>query len=502
MSKVKRSPLRGRPQSRHSAGSQGGRRSAPVRPAVAAVAALAAAGATAAPAFAFEAELVSRGDGVAGAYPIERAQTGNSVVTADGSTVYFVLQEADGGWAKSLGLYRRDVATNRTTLIVGGAGINITSLSSDGRYVGFTSPIGHVGSDTNKTIDLYGYDATTKKYNLVSRVDGVNGKPAGVTSGAYITLDGKSALFGTKSGVAKRDLATGKTTKIADGKLAGGDYAYYGRRDGSASADGKTYWVDGKIVSPRGTYALPGGVNAWPGVSPSGRWVVSSVWDNSGTEPKLTTTVLDTTNGATQTVDLVALFGAEATVVGFTPSDTGLVTRPAGSKLEVLEVNLAAGTAKVVASYPKDLLTYNVLSATGKYALSAFGSAVYLFATDGTSIPGGVDLPSPGVSLNVYAGCRASGWPFYLPAQPSTLAARLGGGIPTSGPTSLTVKVVNRAGAVVVDRTLTDSTLASIELAPAGFPFKVTATNTYADGRRATESWSLAAPGPVCSISL
>src|SRR5690349_21588381 len=85
---------------------------------------------TAAPAGAVEFEQVNRGDGVAGASPIEYTQMGSNIVSPDGATVYFVLEYAEGAWSKAPGLYRRDVATNRTTLIAAGGDVRITSLSA------------------------------------------------------------------------------------------------------------------------------------------------------------------------------------------------------------------------------------------------------------------------------------------------------------------------------------------------------------------------------------
>lgn len=472
-----------------------------LRFAAAAAIATSAVAASAMPALAAESELVSRGDGVAGAFPIEPFRLGNAVVTADGTTAYFVLAEADGGWAKSTGLYRRDVVTNRTTLIASGGDIRITSLADNGRYLGFSTAKGLVGSDTNKTIDLYGYDATAKRYNLVSRTDGANGKPLGVTGGAYITRDAKSALIGTKSGIMRRDLATGRTTKIGDGTLAGNPYAYLARKDDTASADGKVYWAGDKIVSPRATYTLAGGADASPIVSPSGRWVGNATYDASGPEGKTSWTVLDTTTGVTTPVDVAALFGADARPVGFTAAETVLLRRTAGAKVEIVEASLTGATPKVIATYPKDKLPESLaVTPSGKFAFSGDG-AVFLYAADGVSIPGGADLSSPATSMRVFPGCRASGWPFYTPAEDSTLSTYAGFGpgiVPGATLSTLRVRVVNRSGAVIADRTAPASEPFTVRFPSAGHPYKVTGTTTYSDGRSATETWSIAAPAPIC----
>lgn len=468
---------------------------------LAAAAFAAASTATASPAFAAEVEQVNRADGAAGAFPIEASTTSAPIVTADGTTAYFVLATAEGGWAKATGLYRRDIVTNTTTPIAAGGDIQVTSLSDDGRYVGFTTAKGLVGSDGNKTRDLYGYDATTKKFNLVSRADGVNGAPLGLTSGAYITRDGKSALLGTKSGVLRRDLATGRTTRIGDGKLAGWPSAVEDHSDRSASVDGKVYALENAIVSPRGVDPLPGGqASAFPVVSPSGRWVVATRYEQDGSGVGQKTTLLDTSNGARTPYDLQALFGAGATVAGFTAADNALVSRQTSTRLEVLEVSLTGAPAKLVAAFPKTN-RYSMLNATGKFLSTGGSGAAWLYSADGAPMPGGADLPSPGTRFSVITGCRASVWPFAVPARQTNITAysKSDAAFPLPALSGLTVKIVNRSGKVLADGTLENADPVSADLPSSGHPYKVTATTKYADGRSATESWTLAAPSQSCS---
>lgn len=469
-----------------------------------AVAALVAA---APPAFGAQAEQVNRADGIAGAYPIESSETSWPVISADGATAYFVLHAAEGGWSKATGLYRRDVATNTTTAIAAGGDIQITSLSADGRYVGFTTAKGLVGSDGNRTRDLYGYDATTKKFNLVSRANGVNGAPLGLTSGAFITRDGKSALLGTKSGVLRRDLATGTTTRVGNGKLTGYPFAVEARSDRSASVDGKVYALENAIVSPRGIDALPGsgGTGAIPLVSPSGRWAIAtrSVAASSGTGTSRQTTLLDTSNGASTVLDLRAEYGETATVQAFTPSDTALVSRRTETGTEILEVSLTGAPARTVATFPKTPVGW-LLNDTGKFLGTGGAGVASLISADDVAIPGGADLPSPGAQLSVWTGCRATVFPLSVPARPTSITATSksveGSPYPTLG--SLTVRIVNRSGKVLADGTLENVAPVTANLPSSGHPYKVTATTKYLDGRSATESWTLAAPSQSCFPAL
>lgn len=488
MSQPSRSPLRGRPTPRRSA--------------LAALIAATALGVPTVPALAAEAEQVNRGDGIAGAFPIESSQTSFPVISNDGTTAYFVLATAEGGWAKAIGLYRRDLVANTTTAIAAGGDIQITSLSADGRYLGFTTAKGLVGSDANKARDLYGYDATTKTFNLVSRADGVNGAPLGLTSGGYITRDGKSALLGTKSGIARRDLATGKTTKVADGKLAGYPSAIEVRSDRSASVDGKVYALENAIVSPRGIDTLPGtGTGAYPVVSPSGRWVFATRYASAESGVTQATTLLDTSNGATKVLDLPALYGESATVQGFASADTALVSRTLATRTEILEVSLVGAPVKAIATFPRNPSSW-LLNDTGKFLGTGGAGIASVISADGVSIPGGADLPSPGGQFAVFTGCRASGWPLAVPARPTSITAysKSVAGSPYPALSSLAVKIVNKNGAVLANGTLEQADPVRADLPVGGHPYKVTATTKYADGRSATESWSLAAPSASCSI--
>lgn len=472
-----------------------------------ALATAAAVAATATPALASQVEQVNRADGVAGAFPIEASQTSVPVISADGATAYFVLQTAEGSWSKATGLYRRDLITNTTTAIAAGGDIQITSLSADGRYVGFTTTKGLVGSDGNKSRDLYGYDATTKKFNLVSRADGVNGAPLGLTSGGFITRDGKAALLGTKSGIVRRDLASGKTTRIGDGKLTGYPFAVEARSDRSASADGKVYALENAIVSPRGVEPLPGtgGTGAIPLVSPTGRWVIATRYVAASTEVGVAqqTTLLDTISGATKPLDLPALYGEAAAVQGFTASDTALVARRTATSTEILEVSLTGAPAKTVATFPRTLSSY-LLNDTGKF-LGLGGSGIAsLVSGDGVPIPGGADLPSPAGQFSVWTGCRATVFPLAVPARPTSITAssRSAAGSLYPALSALTVKIVNKSGKVLADGTLENVDPVRADLPPGGHPYTVTATTKYADGRSATESWTLAAPSQSCFIGL
>ncbi|HEY6175886.1 MAG TPA: Ig-like domain-containing protein [Kofleriaceae bacterium] len=111
------------------------------------------------------------------------------------------------------------------------------SLSDDGRYVAFTTPVALVGADTNNANDIYVYDRSTRSFTLVSKAsDGRIGN--GNSAHARLSGDGRYVVFQSDSNnlvpgdsngrkdVFRHDRVTGGTIRVSvasDGTQANND---------------------------------------------------------------------------------------------------------------------------------------------------------------------------------------------------------------------------------------------------------------------------------------
>jgi Tol biopolymer transport system component len=141
-------------------------------------------------------------------------------------------------------------------------------VSSRGRYVLFTSDASNlVPGDTNGTADVFVRDRRTGKTKGVSvSLHGAQGR--GQSDGAWLTGDGRYALFGSYAAnlvpgdtngepdVFVRDLGAGTTERVSVGK--GGAQA-----NGSSGALGRTVTRDGRYVVflSAATNLVPGDTN-------------------------------------------------------------------------------------------------------------------------------------------------------------------------------------------------------------------------------------------------
>ncbi len=455
-------------------------------------AALLAGAAFAAPASAIQAEQISRADGAAGASPIE-SHAAPSLVTDDGTTAYFAFEQQWGTWAPATGLWRRDIVTNKTTQILAGAGQGFAGLSTDGKVLGLWTDKRLVTADKNNSYDIYSYDAATRRIDLVSRWDGLAGAAFGLTGPGFITADGKSALYTTSSGIARRVLATGKTVKAGDGTLNYGS--------SSASSDGTVFSTqEGKLVTPTGVVdlAIAGSYGNTAVVSPNGRYAV--VTARRASDDGLVGFWVDTTTRAKTTFDPASL-GAQARIVGFTPDNRALVARSVGSSgnsFETIAITLPTAASVRQATYAAPFYALHNLATTGKFVTLSGNGPSYVAAPDGATLPGGADLPSPGIYSVIYPGCRASGWPFYTPAEPSNLTGSSVGASYLPTLTQLDLRLTTGGGSLIQATTVTPGGAGTWPKLPVGGGFKLTATAKYADGRSNSETWTIPYPKDSC----
>jgi len=103
---------------------------------------------------------------------------------------------------------------------------NAPSLSSDGRYVAFTSALALVLDDTNGVSDVYVYDRGTRTVSRVSE-SSTGGQADGASRSAQISLDGRYIAFesiasnlvagdtNATSDVFRHDRVTGETVRVS-----------------------------------------------------------------------------------------------------------------------------------------------------------------------------------------------------------------------------------------------------------------------------------------------
>ena len=450
----------------------------------------------ASPALAIQVEQVSRADGAAGASPIE-SYSAPSLVTDDGTTAYFGFEQQWGTWATATGLWRRDIVTNKTTQIVGGGQQGFAGLSTDGKVLGLWTNKRLVAADKNSSYDIYSYIAATGKIDLVSRWDGLTAAASGLTGTGFITADGKSALYTTSAGIARRVLATGKTVKVGDGNLNYGSW--------SASADGSVFSTqESKLVTPTGVVdiAIPDTYGSTAVVSPNGRYAV--VTSTRASDGGLVGFWIDTTTGAKTTFDPASL-GDQVRILGFTPDNRALIARSVGSSgnsFETIAITLPTAASVRQATYAAPIYALQNVATTGKFATLSGNGPSYIAAPDGATLPGGADLPSPGIYSVVYPGCRATGWPFYLPAQPSNLTGSSVGLAYLPTLTQLDLRLTTAGGTLIQATTVVPGGTGTWPTLPAGGGFKLSATAKYKDGRSNSETWTIPSPKDTCSIIL
>jgi len=301
------------------------------------------------------------------------------VLSADGRFVAFqttaALDAADSG--SSSDVYIRDTTLNQTTLVsraTGAAGAkgnnqsSAPSISSDGRYVAFTSEATNLDpAATNATISVFVRDLVANTTKLVSRASGVSGaegtghdsEPSVSADGRYVAFTSSSTNFDpldltNTNDVYVRDLVNNSTalasrnggTKangFSNSPAISGDGRYVAFNSDASNLDpddtcacGDVYVLDtlfqtATLVSrPDGTGAGGNGASGAASVSFNGRYIafdsIASNLDPADTDAISDVFVRDTLANVTKLVSrATGAAGAKANVVSDNPwlSSTG-----------------------------------------------------------------------------------------------------------------------------------------------------------------------------------
>ena len=195
--------------------------------------------------------LVTRPDGT---YVAPDGPAASPSLSADGKLVVFDSTARNLGTdadPEFRGIYLRDLTSNTTTSIVRPGFDNVpfansgldssdgtpAGVSSDGRYVLFTSRADWISSeDDNAVSNVFVRDLVTDATTLVSRASGSSGAPAdGASIAGGISADGTKAVFvsagtnlnpgHTSAEVYVRNLTTNQTVQVSplDSNTAGGE---------------------------------------------------------------------------------------------------------------------------------------------------------------------------------------------------------------------------------------------------------------------------------------
>jgi hypothetical protein len=444
-----------------------------------------------------EYEQIDRATGVTGASPLSPANVtaSSTAITDDGRSAYFTFGVDQGPWAAAAGFYRREIDTNKTTLIAAGSNSRLVGLTNDGETVSFVTPARLSPADTNSLSDLYSYTAATGKIDLVSRADGVNGVALGLTSGGFIVRDGKTALFGTSLGIGKRTLATGSTVKVAgsSGTTPLGALHPGQRQDYGASADGSVFVSGTNLVSPGRVDLLPGyASDSYRPVLINDAGTSAVYHEDSGAHVSVYRTATRTKN----TVDLRTAFGPDgANVLAIAADGTSLLAWTfAGTGVWALKrLDPATGTAS-----PTGLETVlpDLADVPSRNLRFAITGRLFAVAATGSALPGGVDAPSPAVYATIMPACRAVYFPIQVAASNPLL--RLEFAPPGRPPVeSFTVTTYAANGQLSGRRTLT-SEVPPMKLIVGTTPYRIVISATLVDGRTISESWNQPGAPATC----
>lgn len=437
-------------------------------------------------------EQVNRVDGVAGIAPLTPTSIQSSVLSDDGRFAYFEFLGTDKEWGPLSGIYRRDLLTNRTVRLVAGGLLSITGITSDDSAISFLSrKDGLTPDDTNGIPDLYRYSVATGRIDLISRADGATGAPTGITGGALLTRGGRIALFQSATGVYRRDLATGTTTRLGDGRLGGPRGATFA--DAEASADGSVYVSGRDIVTPTGRRSvIPADALGDVEIDESGK--VALVRTFPSTTPTTATpqqrTLYRVDTGAATTVTLPQVGDAFTDPAFDATGQTVRYVAGGGSSGQLRSLDLATGTSR---SLGFSGLLNPQPTRTGRFALGRLGtpSAVLVAAApDGASLPGGADPLSTAAWLSFNLGC-ATNILGYSRSSIVGVSLRPTPGVPAVS--SITLAAYTTGGAKIGERTFTASGQTYVAAGTAAW--RLVSTIRLAAGGAITESRMMPAIG-------
>lgn len=389
---------------------------------IAAAALMPAASAVAAPVTALE--QANRATGVAGGFglttnfPTLRA----GGVTDNGRYVFFDVRKPStfasaDEFAKDLlpgpGLWVRDVLRNTTTRISADGNGVFTGIDRTSHVVSFITSEGLAGNaDTNGAPDLYAYEPLTGIKVLISRENGHRGKALGLTSFGTVTRGTTTAVFGTETGIVRRDLLRGRNTKIGDGNFIAplsADLLFpviQTTADQYVSNDGRVVVTDAGVITPGGLVPLPiDDINrpVRPWVNEAGSKLISQASIQALDRIR----VYDVATGTATSPAIPAAFADNPIGVVHrpTPDGSGVIlgyTEEVGpSEFEdtVKKWSFASGAVT-------DLGGLGSLSRNERFGLSgSWTGALLVGGTPGNTLPGGVDLPSAIAYLSYDDSC-------------------------------------------------------------------------------------------------
>lgn len=444
-------------------------------------------------------EQINRATGANGAFSLITgpAYSVPAAITEDGRfTAFQTLNDDfdaayDGAYANpGYGLFIRDIVQNTTTRIADDKSL-VTGLDRSERLFSFVTKERLSSADTNDLPDLYAYERTTGLKLLVSR-QGLFGPALGLTSYGTVLRGSRYAVFGTATGVYKRDLLTGQTKRVSGGSFREAFYddrGFFGDSafpsDQFASADGKVVATSEGVFTPSASYpAVPGefGGTVKTFITPAGD---KAVWQTSNTAAGVNIRNLKT--GAVTSPAIPAEFASRLAINVFRLTDDGksaIVSSfsfsPFGSFLD--KWNLETG--ELTSAGPTGTLPTD----NGRFYVDGGGSrnlVLSVHATGNNALPGSVQVPSPNAYLQLNDLCT-----FDDPARAYVLTTNGTQTLPTA--TTVRIKATRPDGTPLLDQTLHVPQGPEDEFEYANVPvgseaFVIDATVTLADGRTATE---------------
>lgn len=457
------------------------------------------ASATGAQAAVAQIEQINRATGAHGAFSLITGPAYGvpAAITEDGRfNAYTTLNDDydeayDGIYANpGYGLFIRDIVQNTTTKIADDKSL-LTGLDRTERLFSFITKERLSSADTNDLPDLYAYERTTGIKLLVSR-QGLFGPAVGLTSYGSVLRGSRYAVFGTATGVIRRDLLTGQSKRISGGDFRErfrDDRGFIGDSgipaDQFASADGKVVSTSEGLFTPTATYAPEPSESrgvAQVFVTSAGD---KAVWQTANTAAG--TKIRNLKTGAVTTPVAPAEFATRMAINVFRLTDDGKSAivgsfsfSPFGTFVD--KWNLETGQLTPLGP------TGSLSSDNGKFYIdggNVRNTVLSVHATAGNTLPGSIEVPSPNAYLSLNDLCT-----FDDPARAYVITTNATATLPTA--TTVRIVATRPDGAPLLDQTLHVPQSPEDEFEYASVPvgneaFVIDATVTLADGRTATE---------------
>lgn len=462
-------------------------------------------------------EQVDRATGLNGSQPLLQsawADGESAAVTDDGRFAVFSGGGGDESLASDilpLGLYVRDTVLGTTRRIATGQTAWYSSMDRTGSLIAFYSTSRLHPADTNDDVDLYAWSRVTGDTALLSRATGRHGAATGTIETAGITATGSTAVWSTQSGVFRRNLVSGKTTRISDGTFATfPTRGPAGHADDHVSDDGRVVSTSEGVLTPWGTWStgiVPDPTYAtdnWRSalISPSGR--IAVVQDETRFWTINNLSRIDTKTGVKTAVPAApALEGRVGRVTRVLSDDRRVIantwSEDASGESYPVTIDLVTGAVTRVDA-PIGNYSRNMQFAiwSNPWQSDRFTpTGLFVSPIGDHQLPGTVETPSPMAWVGLDLACKPS------PDAPADyVLPRITVGLET-GPlpaTSARIRAWNAAGESVVDQTVTTTTADPVVGIPVGEnPFRIEVTVALADGRVTTDAQDIAARTPNCT---